>query len=226
MKDNFINQLSLDLFHQLEDNTKNTAEVLTLPDGKPMPNAEVIIYRSFFNELESNTLFQELLNSIKWRQDRMKLYGKEHDLPRLIAWYGDEGRSYTFSGIPMNPDTWTQTLLSIKQKTEETVEVEFNSVLLNLYRSGKDGISWHSDDEKELGKNPVIASVSFGEARRFQMKHKLDKSLETVEVNLTNGSLLIMKGSTQHHWQHQIPKTAKAVEPRINLTFRVIQTTK
>jgi alkylated DNA repair dioxygenase AlkB len=215
-----------DLFDRPEDNTKTSVEVLTLPDGKPMPDAEVIICRSFFDKSESHTLFQDLLNSIRWRQDKMKLYGKERDLPRLTAWYGDDGKSYTFSGIPMYPDAWTQTLLLIKQKIEETVEVKFNSVLLNLYRSGKDGIFWHSDDEKELGKNPVIASVSFGEARRFQMKPKFHKGLEKVEVNLTNGSLLIMKGSTQHCWQHQIPKTAKTIESRINLTFRVIQATK
>ena len=216
MKDNSANQLSLSLFDEPEITTQTLAEVITMPDG------EVAIYRNFFNRIESDQIFQALLSKIKWRQDKMKLYGKEYELPRLTAWYGDDGKSYTFSGIPMNPDAWTPTLLSIKSRIEEVTQAKFNSVLLNLYRSGKDGVSWHSDDEPELGKNPIIASVSFGETRRFQLRHKLDKSLDKVEITLTHGSLLIMKGSTQHFWQHQIPKSAKSLRERINLTFRII----
>ena len=222
MKDNSANQLSLSLFDEPEITTQTLAEVITMPTGELMPDGEVAIYRNFFNRVESDQIFQELLSKIKWRQDKMKLYGKEFELPRLTAWYGDDGKSYTFSGIPMNPDAWTHTLLSIKSRIEEVTQAKFNSVLLNLYRSGKDGVSWHSDDEQELGKNPIIASVSFGEARRFQLRHKLDKSLDKVEITLTHGSLLIMKGSTQHFWQHQIPKTAKSLRERINLTFRRI----
>lgn len=222
MKDNSANQLSLSLFDEPEITTQTLAEVITMPTGELMPDGEVAIYRNFFNRVESDQIFQELLSKIKWRQDKMKLYGKEFELPRLTAWYGDDGKSYTFSGIPMNPDAWTHTLLSIKSRIEEVTQAKFNSVLLNLYRSGKDGVSWHSDDEQELGKNPIIASVSFGEARRFQLRHKLDKSLDKVEITLTHGSLLIMKGSTQHFWQHQIPKTAKSLRERINLTFRII----
>lgn len=222
MKDNFAKQLSLSLFDQPEITTQTLAEVITMPTGELMPDGEVAIYRNFFNRAESDQIFQALLNKIKWRQDKMKLYGKEFELPRLTAWYGDDGKSYTFSGIPMNPDAWTPTLLSIKSRIEEVTQAKFNSVLLNLYRSGKDGVSWHSDDEPELGKNPMIASVSFGETRRFQLRHKLDKSLDKVEITLTHGSLLIMKGSTQHFWQHQIPKSAKSLRERINLTFRII----
>lgn len=222
MKDNSANQLSLSLFDEPEITTQTLAEVITMPTGELMPDGEVAIYRNFFNKVESDQIFQELLSKIKWRQDKMKLYGKEFELPRLTAWYGDDGKSYTFSGIPMNPDAWTPTLLSIKSRIEEVTQAKFNSVLLNLYRSGKDGVSWHSDDEPELGKNPMIASVSFGETRRFQLRHKLDKSLDKVEITLTHGSLLIMKGSTQHFWQHQIPKTAKSLRERINLTFRII----
>ena len=216
MKDNSANQLSLSLFDEPEITTQTLAEVITMPDG------EVAIYRNFFNRIESDQIFQELLSKIKWRQDKMKLYGKEFELPRLTAWYGDDGKSYTFSGIPMSPDAWTPTLLSIKSRIEEVTQAKFNSVLLNLYRTERDGVSWHSDDEPELGKNPMIASVSFGETRRFQLRHKLDKSLDKVEITLTHGSLLIMKGSTQHLWQHQIPKTAKSLQERINLTFRII----
>lgn len=222
MKDNSANQLSLSLFDEPEITTQTLAEVITMPTGELMPDGEVAIYRNFFNKVESDQIFQELLSKIKWRQDKMKLYGKEFELPRLTAWYGDDGKSYTFSGIPMNPDAWTLTLLSIKSKIEEVTQAKFNSVLLNLYRSGKDGVSWHSDDEPELGKNPMIASVSFGETRRFQLRHKLDKSLDKVEITLTHGSILIMKGSTQHFWQHQIPKSAKSLRERINLTFRII----
>ena len=217
MKDNSANQLSLSLFDEPEITTQTLAEVITMPDG------EVAIYRNFFNRIESDQIFQALLSKIKWRQDKMKLYGKEFELPRLTAWYGDDGKSYTFSRIPMNPDAWTHTLLSVKSRIEEVTQAKFNSVLLNLYRTERDGVSWHSDDEPELGKNPMIASVSFGETRRFQLRHKLDKSLDKVEITLTHGSLLIMKGSTQHFWQHQIPKTSKSLRERINLTFRIIK---
>jgi len=123
----------------------------------------------------------------------------------------------------MNPDAWTRILLLIKERIEEVAQEKFNSVLINLYRNRKDYVSWHSDDEPELGINPIIASVSFGQTRRFQLKHKLNKDLDKVEITLTDGSLLLMKGSTQHFWHHQIPKTSKQLKERINLTFRVIK---
>lgn len=187
-----------------------------------MPNGEVIIYDNFFEKLESHNLFKELRNNLNWRQDKIKMFGKECDLPRLTTWYGDKGKSYKYSGITMKPDAWMPALISIKEKIEAEVEVNFNSVLANLYRNGKDYVSWHSDDEPELGINPTIASVSFGETRRFLLRHKSNKDLATVEIALTNGSLLIMRGTTQHFWKHQVPKTAKAKTERINLTFRVI----
>lgn len=134
---------------------------------------------------------------------------------------GDVGKSYTFSGIQLNPESWTPTLLKIKARVEAIANVSFNSVLLNLYRDGNDGISWHSDAEPELGQNPIIASVSFGELRRFLFKHKYQKDLKE-EIALTHGSFLLMSGTTQHFWQHQIPKTKKKVNSRINLTFRTI----
>lgn len=186
-----------------------------------MPEADVTFYRHFFNTQESDELFQILFNEIKWRQDSMNIYGKEVNLPRKTAWYGDKDKSYTFSGIHLEPEPWTFTLLRIKEKIEEIAKVKFNSVLLNLYRDGNDGISWHTDAEPELGNNPIIASVSFGGVRRFMFRHKDNKDLKT-EIELTHGSCLFMAGSTQHFWQHQIPKTSKKVQPRINLTFRVI----
>lgn len=194
---------------------KTTEQMLSLPDG------EVTFYPNFFSKQESDDFFQVLISDIKWRQDRMNVYGKEVDLPRKTAWYGNKDNSYTFSGIHLDPEPWTPTLLLIKERIEKIVESQFNSVLLNLYRDGNDGISWHTDAEKELGKNPVIASVSFGGARRFMFRHKNNKDLKA-EVELTHGSFLLMAGATQHFWQHQIPKTSKKVEPRINLTFRVI----
>jgi alkylated DNA repair dioxygenase AlkB len=187
----------------------------------PMPDAKVTFYQNFFDFQESDEMFQILLNEINWRQDRMKLYGKEIDLPRKTAWYGDQNKSYTFSGIHLDPEPWTPTLMQVKQRIEEVAEVEFNSVLLNLYRHGNDGISWHTDAEPELGENPVIGSVSFGGARRFMFRHRQDPDLKA-EVELTHGSFLLMAGETQHFWQHQIPKTSRKVEPRINMTFRII----
>ena len=208
-----------DLFSGFESSTgifdEPAQEVL------PMLDAKVTFYRNFFDSKKSDEMFRILLNEICWRQDRMSLYGKEIDLPRKTAWYGDRNKSYTFSGIHFKPEPWTPSLLYVKERIEEVAEVEFNSVLLNLYRHGKDGISWHTDAERELGENPVIGSVSFGGTRRFMFRHREDRNLKS-EIELTHGSFLLMAGETQHYWQHQIPKTAKKVEPRINLTFRVI----
>lgn len=194
-----------------------------LSERLSMPDAEVVFYSNFFNEQESNEIFQQLMQETKWQQDKIKHYGKEIDLPRLTAWYGDAGKSYTYSHIAMKTEPWMPLLLHIKNRVEGVAEVSFNSVLLNLYRTGKDSVSWHQDNERELGENPVIGSVSFGETRRFQFRHKLKKYLNKVDLNLTPGSLLLMKGKTQQFWQHQIPKTAKTVSPRINLTFRIIK---
>lgn len=191
------------------------AESLSMLDG------DVLLYRTLFDEKESNQLFSELYNNTNWKQESIKLYGKLVPIPRQTAWYGDSGKSYTYSKIAMTPEPWTPTLLVIKSKIEVLSGVQFNSVLLNLYRNGSDSVAWHSDDESELGENPVIGSVSFGGTRRFMFRHKSKKELKK-EVDLTHGSFLLMKGATQHFWQHQIPKTTKKIEPRINLTFRII----
>jgi alkylated DNA repair dioxygenase AlkB len=194
---------------------KLTQKVIINKDGK------VVLYPNFFSIKESDRFFSDLYQSVKWKQDTIQFFGKKMPLPRLTAWYGNEGKSYTYSGIQQNPEPWNPVLKSIKSKVEEISGVTFNSVLLNLYRNGKDSVSWHSDDEPELGKNPVIASVSFGAIRRFSLKHKIHKDCK-IDIDLPNGSLLLMKGQTQHYWQHQITKTSKAVQPRVNLTFRVI----
>lgn len=183
-------------------------------------DADVVLYSDFFGVQESDRYFQDLRNTIHWRQDKIKLFGKEYDQPRLVAWYADAGKTYTYSNISMQPEAWTSSLISIKHRIEESVELSFNSVLINYYRHGRDSMSWHSDDEPELGQNPAIASVSFGAERVLHFRHKLTQ--DKVKIRLPHGSLLIMQGATQHFWQHQIPKTTKAIAPRMNLTFRWI----
>ncbi|MFN5954581.1 MAG: alpha-ketoglutarate-dependent dioxygenase AlkB family protein [Dolichospermum sp.] len=183
-------------------------------------DGEVILYQNFFSTKESIQLFEDLSSNVKWKQEIIQIFGKKMPIPRLTAWYGDEGKSYTYSGIEQHPEPWNTTLKFIKSKVEEIAKVSFNSVLINLYRHGKDSVSWHSDDEPELGKNPIIASVSFGATRRFSLRHKHSKN-HKIAIDLTSGSLLLMQGETQHFWQHQIAKTAKESQPRINLTFRI-----
>mgnify|MGYP000462174165 CR=1 FL=1 len=193
------------------------AQVIEIPDG------ELLFYPQLFDPAESDRFFTQLRSEINWQQQAMKMYGKAVNLPRLTAWYGDGGKNYTFSGISLQPNPWIPDLLTIERRIEDLAHTAFNSVLLNLYRSGQDGIGWHADNEPELGSNPIIASVSFGDTRRFQLRHRSDSQVKKVEIPLTHGSLLVMLGTTQHYWQHQIPKTAKQISERINLTFRSIQ---
>jgi alkylated DNA repair dioxygenase AlkB len=194
----------------------STPQVLDLPDG------DAIVYPSFFPQAEADRLLQELLTTTAWRQESITLYGRPIEVPRLTAWYGDEGTGYTYSGIVNEPQPWTPALLAVKRAVEVPAGVTFNSVLMNRYRTGRDSVAWHSDDEKEFGENPVIASASFGGTRTFQLRHKKRKNLKA-SVELTHGSLLLMRGATQHHWLHQVPKTAKEVAERVNLTFRVVR---
>ncbi len=184
-------------------------------------NGEYLFYPDFFSKAESDLYLQTMKENIDWKQESMNMYGKQVNFPRLTAWYGDNDKPYSFSGITLEPKTWTKELIGIKQKIEPLSNVVFNSVLLNLYRNGNDSISWHTDAEKELGINPVIASVNFGATRKFQLRHIHTK--DKLEIELTHGSLLIMQGELQHYWQHQVPKTSKVVSERINLTFRVIK---
>ena len=171
---------------------------------------------------EANQLFDTLKKNIIWEKQKIKLYGEVHDVPRLTAWYGDPNKSYIYSGIKLNTNPWNAALLKIREKIEKISKIKFNSVLLNLYRSGSDSVSWHSDDEPELGRNPVIGSLSLGETRQFQMKHKFNRDLKQ-KILLQHGSFLLMRGKTQHHWLHQIPKRNNLKGERINLTFRLIK---
>ncbi|MEO1289672.1 MAG: alpha-ketoglutarate-dependent dioxygenase AlkB [Chloroflexota bacterium] len=193
----------------------NQAQQLT------MNNADVIFYPHFLTSNEASTLFTTLEHDVAWQQSEIEMFGKTIQLPRLTAWYGDEGNTYSYSGVSHTPLAWIPPLATLKIQVEAIAKVNFNSVLLNLYRDGKDSVGWHSDDEPELGTNPVIASISLGGEREFQFRHK-DNPEERHSLVLTSGSLLLMQGATQHHWKHRIPKTKKEIAPRINMTFRII----
>lgn len=187
-----------------------------------LPDAEVIYYPHFFDKEEADSIYTELISEIPWQQDDIRLFGKTHPQPRLTALFGNEGKPYSYSNIKMQPHPWNSLLQKIKSQVEHVSDTIFTTVLLNKYRDGKDSNGWHADNEKELGTNPIIASISFGAERTFQLKHNSDKD-QKKSILLEHGSLLLMKGTTQHFWKHQIPKTAKPIGPRLNLTFRVIK---
>jgi alkylated DNA repair dioxygenase AlkB len=186
------------------------------------PDAEIEYYPHFFDGKRATELFEKLRKEIPWQQDNITLFGKTHPQPRLTALFGNEGKPYSYSNIVMQPHAWNPLLMFVKNEIEEACNENFTTVLLNYYRDGKDSNGWHADNERELGRNPVIASVSFGAERSFHLQHNTLKE-QKLKINLEHGSLLIMKGTTQHFWKHQIPKTAKLIGPRINLTFRIIK---
>ena len=185
-------------------------------------NLSVEYIENFFDFDQSQLYMKHLTNDIKWKREKIRMWGREIVTKKRIAWYADEGKSYTYSGSTFHPDQWNELLLEIKKHVEQYIKFQFNSVLLNEYPNGKVGMGWHSDDERELGIDPIIASLSFGANRDFIFKHKTDKSFENIKIHLKSGSLLVMLGSTQHHWKHSLPKRLKVREPRINLTFRKI----
>src|SRR6476620_3148160 len=186
-----------------------------------LPDADISYYPNFFDYNAADTMMAALIKTTPWQQDNIKLFGKVHAQPRLTALYGNDAKPYSYSGITMQPLPWTLLLEKIKFQVESAAGITFTSVLLNFYRDGRDSNGWHSDNEKELGNNPVIASVSFGAQRVFRLRHNSEPIKQN--ILLEHGSLLLMKGTTQHFWKHQIPKTAKPIGPRINLTFRVIR---
>jgi|TARA_B100001094_G_C17975427_1_gene692530 alkylated DNA repair dioxygenase AlkB len=185
-------------------------------------NLEFYYYRSFYDNDSSKNILNNLKDNIKWTNDKFKMYGKSIILKRKIAWYAENGKSYTYSGIKKESLPLTEELSIIKSKVEKKTNLGFNSVLLNDYENGQVGMGWHSDDEKELGKNPTIASLSFGVERDMLFRNKNNPSLKVIKILIENGSLLVMKGKTQHFWQHSIPKRLKVKQRRINLTFRTI----
>ena len=187
-----------------------------------LPDAEILYYPHFFHQKEADVIFEQLANEIPWQQDDIRVFGKIHPQPRLTALFGNEGIAYSYSNIKMQPHPWSPLLQKIKSHVENVSNTNFTTVLLNQYRDGKDSNGWHADDEKELGTNPIIASISFGAVREFQFRHYQTKDHLT-KLPLAHGSLLIMRGLTNTYWEHRIPKTSKPLPPRINLTFRMIQ---
>ncbi|MBO3099029.1 alpha-ketoglutarate-dependent dioxygenase AlkB family protein [Gelidibacter pelagius] len=185
-------------------------------------DGDVHYYGSIFDSKSANHYFDQLLKNILWQNDQAIIFGKLMVTKRKVAWYGDEPFLYTYSKTTKSALPWTKELLELKQIIENQSGERFNSCLLNLYHTGEEGMSWHSDDEKDLKKNGAIGSLSLGAARKFAFKHKVTK--QTVSVVLENGSLLLMKGSTQSNWLHRLPPTKKITTPRINLTFRTIVT--
>ena len=186
-----------------------------------LPDSSIIYSPEFFSLVESNQYFKSILNSVEWQHDDIILFGKLFKQPRLTALYANNNQPYSYSNITLIPKSFTKELLEIKAKVESVIDAKFTTCLLNLYRDGQDSNGWHADNEKELGINPIIASVSIGAERLFKLKHRQNRTLKK-DLVLQHGSLLLMKGETQHKWLHQIPKTKKEVGKRINLTFRVI----
>ncbi|WP_264552026.1 alpha-ketoglutarate-dependent dioxygenase AlkB family protein [Flavobacterium sp. N2038] len=181
-----------------------------------LPDCELILIDNFFSKEESDRFYEKLLHQTKWREYEMEMFDKIVTAPRMISWYEDKDNP----GADQKGPDWTYDLLTIRGRVEKETEVDFNSLLLNLYRNGNDSVAWHSDKEHNSVPNPIIASVTFGETRMFRLRHKFRKDIPQVEIPLHHGSFLLMAGTTNSFWQHQVPKTTRDVLPRINLTFR------
>lgn len=188
-----------------------------------MPDADVRFTHRFYRPPQSDHLRETLLSETSWRHEKITIFGRQCWQPRLMSWHGDPESRYSYSGLTLAPNAWTPTLSRIRQDIEEATGHRFNSVLLNLYRNERDSMGWHSDDEPELGPDPVIASLSLGETRTFRFKHKTNAAQKPISLDLTDGSLLLMAGTTQRHWLHGIGKETRSKAPRINLTFRNIR---
>ena len=197
----------------------NSYEIAKLKNLIPY-DGELYYLENFLNLQEASQYFQKLYSDISWEQDEFLMYGKKIISKRKVAWYGSKEFDYAYSGNHRKAKPWTKELLDIKKIIEGASKDSFNSCLLNLYHEGAEGMGWHSDNEKELLPKATIASISLGSHRKFSFKHKQTK--ETVSLSLHNGSLLLMKGEIQDHWLHQLPKTKKIIDARINLTFRSI----
>ncbi len=227
-----------------------SARPLSQPNGWHIvvPDGELLYIPQFFSEKVSNRTLEYLqeyeqgdwrrtnwkhlspdaqralrFKHIAWEQDHIRMYGQTHPLPRLTAWYGDPGAAYTYSGIPSEPKPWNAGLLYLRELIQNYSGHRFNSALLNWYRNGDDYLNWHTDDEKELGPNPTIASVNFGQTRDFQLRRTTDHQ-QKITIPLAHGTLLLMQGALQHHWQHAVPVRKRVTGSRFNLTFRWIHT--
>ena len=192
------------------------------PQRLNVPNSDITYYPNFMDASLANDYFSLLKKNTPWQQDDIKVFGKVYAQPRLTALYANNDKPYSYSNITMKPYKFSKELKTLKEKIETIAQCNFTTCLLNLYRDGKDSNGWHADNEKELGRNPVIASISLGAPRYFHLKHISIPDAKH-KMLLEHGSLLLMQGETQHFWKHQIPKTAKPIGERINLTFRVIR---
>ena len=186
----------------------------------PLPGADLQFDPSFLPEAEAAALLAQLSAEVAWEQRSIRLFGQEFPQPRLTAWYGDAAARYTYSNLVWEPRPWTAALQALRQRVEAATHARFNSVLLNLYRDGRDSMGWHADDEPELGPAPAIASLSLGATRRFRLRPRAGLVHPPLSLDLPAGSLLLMRGPTQQHWQHALPKTTRPLGPRLNLTFR------
>lgn len=186
-----------------------------------LPDATFIYYPNFLNQEKAGLYFEKLLQETPWQQDDITIFGKKIAQPRLTALYGNLGKPYSYSGITMHPIAWNPLVWLLKEEVETIAQHSFTSVLLNLYRNEKDSNGWHADNEKELGRNPTIASLSLGETRKFQIKHTTNKNIKC-DILLEHGSLLLMKEGAQVHYKHQLPKATQPKNARINLTFRTV----
>ena len=187
-----------------------------------MPDADVSLLHGMKTKYSYGKMLDTLLAEVKWRQESIRIYGKLMPQPRLVSWYGDLGKVYRYSGIRLSPLPWTPVLEDLRHRVQDCTEKSFNSVFLNLYRDHNDSMGFHSDDERELGAQPVIASLTFGATRVFTLKHKSRPDQPSVKLALEAGSVLLMQGQTQRFWKHGITKQSQPCGPRINLTFRTI----
>jgi len=190
------------------------------PDIFP-ESLDVDLLRNAIAPARVNAYFSGLMGEVEWKQETIKMFGKVIDVPRLTAWYGDPDRSYTYSGIALTPRSWSPLLSELRATVERLAGCKFNSVLLNLYRTGSDSVSWHADDEPDLGREPIICSVSLGVTRKFSFRKKSDHA-DKHNLLLHSGDVVVMRGITQQVWEHQVPKEPKVTGQRINLTFRQI----
>ena len=184
----------------------------------PLPDADVRLDRAWLAPAEAADLFDALLAAVPWENHPVRLFGREHPAPRLSCWIGDPQARYRYSGLVREPRPWTPQLAALRDRLQATLDTRFDSVLANLYRDGRDAMGWHADDEPELGPLPVIASISLGATRRFVLRHR--DGAPRLALDLPPGSLLCMQGATQAHYRHALMRTARAVGPRINLTYR------
>ncbi|MFC0513167.1 alpha-ketoglutarate-dependent dioxygenase AlkB [Mucilaginibacter angelicae] len=189
--------------------------------SKGLPKELLEYHAGFIDQRTSDELLQQFIRTTPWKQSTQIMWDKEYLTPRLTSWHGDPGTDYSVSGKISNPNPWTSELLMLKEKVEQATGIKFNSVLLNYYRDGNDSVAWHSDRESVLGRNPIIASVSFGQVRSFDIRNKADHK-EHYSIKLEHGSFLLMKAGLQENWEHRVAKSTKPLKARVNLTFRVI----